>query len=119
MDLPWLHQFVSPAAPVLPILRLDGGRWMTCRGLSNPKVGHEMQKIGQASATQIGGDHYLKLKLQPWQVIDACGLNFYEGTAIAYIMRRKGDRVEDLQKAIHTLEHLIELEKGDASLEKG
>jgi hypothetical protein len=68
---------------------------------------------------QIGGHHYKDLAIEPWQVIDACGLNFYEGTAIAYIMRRKGDRVEDLQKAIHTLEHLIEIEKGDASLEKG
>ena len=62
---------------------------------------------------QEGGDHYKKLKLQPWEIIDACGLDFYEGNAIKYILRRKGelkDRIVDLRKAIHYLEHEIELQ---------
>jgi len=60
--------------------------------------------------TQVGGDHYKKLKLQPWEIIDACGLGFYEGNAIKYILRKKDSRIEDLRKAIHYLEHQIELE---------
>lgn len=61
---------------------------------------------------QVGGDHYTRLTIQPWQIIDACGLNFYEGNIIKYILRRKGTRVDDLKKAAHYLEHLIELENG-------
>jgi hypothetical protein len=61
---------------------------------------------------QEGGDHYKRLKIQPWEIIDACGLDFYEGNVIKYILRRKGelkDRIVDLRKAIHCLEHEIEL----------
>jgi hypothetical protein len=60
---------------------------------------------------QVGGDHYKRLKLQPWEIIDACGLDFYLGNAIKYILRNKNNRIEDLQKAIHYLEHEIELER--------
>lgn len=60
---------------------------------------------------QIGGNHYKDMKIQPWQIIDAHGLNFYEGNVLKYLLRRKSNRKEDLQKAIHYLEHLTELEK--------
>jgi hypothetical protein len=53
---------------------------------------------------QIGGDHYKKNKIQPWDIIDDHNLNFYEGNALKYLLRRKGEREEDLQKAIHYLE---------------
>ena len=61
---------------------------------------------------QIGGDHYLVLPIQPWTIIDANRLNFYEGCALKYLLRKKGNRVEDLEKAIHYLEHEIEYLKG-------
>lgn len=60
---------------------------------------------------QVGGEHYNKNVIQPWHIIDSHNLDFYEGNAIKYILRRKGDRVEDLQKAIHYLERKIELEQ--------
>lgn len=61
---------------------------------------------------QIGGQHYKLLgSYQPWKIIDALNLNFYEGTALAYLLRSKGNRVEDLEKAIHTLEHYVEVLK--------
>jgi hypothetical protein len=60
---------------------------------------------------QIGGDHYTKLKLQPWQIIDANNLGFYEGCVIKYILRDKGNKIEDLKKAIHVIEHMIVLEE--------
>jgi len=59
---------------------------------------------------QVGGEHYNKHKIQPWHIIDDHKLDFYEGNAVKYILRKKGNRVEDLQKAIHYLERKIELE---------
>ena len=61
---------------------------------------------------QIGGDHYLILPIQPWTIIDANRLNFYEGCALKYLLRKKGNRVEELEKAIHYLEHEVEYLKG-------
>jgi len=61
-----------------------------------------------AKDRQVGGEHYQR-RLQPWDIIDEYGLDYYEGNAIKYILRWKGDRVEDLKKAIHYLEKEIEL----------
>lgn len=59
---------------------------------------------------QVGGQHYLKLKIQPWEIIDADNLDFYEGTILSYLLRwRNKNGVEDLKKAIHYLQKLIEL----------
>jgi hypothetical protein len=46
--------------------------------------------------------------MQPFDVIDAFDLSFYEGSAVKYILRwrRKGG-VEDLHKARHFLEEVI------------
>ena len=57
---------------------------------------------------QVGGNHYKDMKIQPWQIIDAHNLDFYEGCVIKYILRRKTNREEDLKKAIHCIEHIIE-----------
>jgi hypothetical protein len=59
---------------------------------------------------QVGGDHYKKT-IQPWDIIDAHNLDFYEGNAVKYILRLKGDRIGDLKKAIHYLEKCIENEE--------
>ncbi len=58
---------------------------------------------------QVGGTHYNKHKIQPWDIIDEYGLDYYEGNALKYILRDKNNRVEDLEKAIHYLEYRIEL----------
>ena len=60
---------------------------------------------------QIAGDHYKKHgDLQPWNVILAWDLGYLDGTALKYIARWK-DRggINDLKKAIHFLEKLIEV----------
>jgi len=59
---------------------------------------------------QVGGDHYTCLGIQPWEYIEANGLDFWEGNVIKYITRNKGNRLEDLQKARHYLDYLIERE---------
>jgi len=53
---------------------------------------------------QVGGDHYVKYKIQPWDVIDEYKLNYYEGNILKYLLRTKSSRVEDLQKLIHYAE---------------
>lgn len=53
---------------------------------------------------QVGGTHYAKHKIQPWDVIDEYSLNFYEGNILKYLLRTKNDRIEDLQKLIHYAE---------------
>jgi len=58
---------------------------------------------------QCGGDHYSKHTIQPWDIIDEYGLNYYEGNVLKYLLRRKDDRKSDLEKAIHYLEKCIEM----------
>ena len=63
---------------------------------------------------QIGGDHYAKLKIQPMEYSMANNLNACQHTAIKYITRYKDKGgVQDLDKAIHTIEMLKTLEYGD------
>jgi hypothetical protein len=62
---------------------------------------------------QIGGDHYSRHTIQPFDIIDEYGLNFYEGNALKYLLRQKDDRILDLEKAKHYLEVLIDLERAD------
>lgn len=68
--------------------------------------------------TQHGGDHYKKLgDYQPWLVLKNWLTpeefrGYMKGTAIAYLAREKdkGGNL-DIEKAIHTLQALLELEK--------
>ena len=62
---------------------------------------------------QIGGDHYKKHKVKPWDIIDEYKLNFYEGNALKYILRDKINRIEDIQKAIHYLRKELVNLKGE------
>jgi ribosomal protein L37AE/L43A len=59
---------------------------------------------------QVGGDHYAPMPIQLFDIIDAFGLDFYEGNVLKYLLRRKDgvSRVEDLRKARHYLDRLIE-----------
>jgi hypothetical protein len=55
---------------------------------------------------QVGGNHYKKT-IQPWTVIDAWNLNFWEGNAVKYISRHKEKaKKQDIEKAIHYLEYI-------------
>lgn len=61
--------------------------------------------------TQVSGDHYKLLKIQPIEFIHANGIPFAEGSVIKYVTRwRDKGGLADLEKAKHFLELLIELE---------
>ncbi len=60
---------------------------------------------------QIGGNHYKDMKIQPVEFIHANGIGYIEGCVIKYVSRwRKKNGVEDLQKARHFIDLLLELE---------
>ena len=69
----------------------------------------------EAAAKQIGGDHYSKHIIQPWNIIDEYGLDFYRGNAIKYILRNKMDVKEDIEKAVHYLEKWLEVHNDSLS----
>ena len=60
--------------------------------------------------TQIGGDHYTKLAIQPMQYSMENGLDALQHTVIKYVTRfRDKNGIEDLEKAKHCIDMLIEL----------
>ena len=66
---------------------------------------------GNALATQVGGDHYSKLAIQPVEYINANHLTYLQGNVIKYVTRYKDKNgLQDLQKAKHYIDMLIELE---------
>jgi hypothetical protein len=63
-----------------------------------------------ANAKQIGGKHYKQFKFQPWDVVLDWELGYLDGTALKYIARWKDKNgLEDIKKAIHFLEKLVEV----------
>ena len=65
---------------------------------------------------QISGSHYKNKGIQPIAYIHANQLGFCEGNVIKYVTRHKEKNGKaDLEKAIHYLELLIELEYKNVS----
>ncbi len=85
---------------------------VTCEGRydENEEYGYDLiELIATTTDKQIGGDHYKNKKIQPIEFIQANKLNFCEGSVIKYVTRYKEKGgVEDLKKAKHYIEILIE-----------
>lgn len=65
----------------------------------------------RADHKQVGGSHYKDKAVQPWEVIERNRMGFFDGNALKYLMRyRDKGGVEDLRKAVHYIEKLIEME---------
>jgi hypothetical protein len=80
--------------------------------MATPAIEQHMAVIA-AMNTQIGGDHYKKLAIQPIEYIHKNQIGFVEGSVIKYVSRWKNKNgVEDLKKARHLLDILIEMEGG-------
>lgn len=90
---------------------------------ASPEVSRHQDEMGvpygrppTARLNQVGGEHYRKFKIQPWDVIDEYGLSFYAGNALKYLLRaghKSASPLEDLKKCRHYLDKLIELEADD------
>ena len=62
----------------------------------------------ESMSKQIGGTHYQK-KIQPWDIIREWNLDYWRGNVIKYVLRApEKNGVEDIKKAIHYLEYVVE-----------
>ena len=62
---------------------------------------------------QVGGNHYKKYVIQPVDFIIKNNIGFVEGNIIKYILRfKEKGGVQDLLKAKHYIELLIDSSKG-------
>lgn len=76
------------------------------------------QRPVTANDKQVGGNHYKKNVVQPWDFITDNAIPFLEGNAIKYLARwRDKGGLEDLHKAKHYLEKIIENEEKRLELE--
>jgi hypothetical protein len=69
----------------------------------------------KALDVQVGGDHYAKMAIQPMEYSMKNGLDACQHTAIKYISRfRDKGGIEDLRKAKHVIDMLIQFEEEKA-----
>jgi len=70
------------------------------------------------SETQVGGEHYKDMPIQPWHFCQRNRIPYGESNVIKYVCRhRSKGGVEDLRKAIHNIEMIIEDEYGEDDAE--
>ena len=63
-----------------------------------------------ANNFQVGGDHYSKNAIQPWDYIVANELGYLEGNIVKYITRwRDKGGLQDIDKVIHYAQKLKEV----------
>lgn len=74
----------------------------------------EETKPASALDKQVSGNHYKDCGIQPIEYIHANGLSYLEGNVIKYTTRhsKKNGRA-DIEKAIHYLELILEMEYKD------
>ena len=81
------------------------------RELKKKGVISDKVTLGELNAydKQIGGSHYQNFKIQPSKFVIENELLYPEGCVIKYILRhRLKGKKEDLKKAIHFIEMIIE-----------
>lgn len=68
-------------------------------------------KLKSSLDAQVGGGHYKSMAIQPVEFVMKNNLNFLQGCIIKRICRykSKGTPLEDLEKAKHEIDLLIEL----------
>ena len=65
-----------------------------------------------AMDAQVGGDHYSKLPIQPMRYSMENGLDACQHAVVKYVTRfRDKGGIEDLEKAKHVIDMLIEFER--------
>lgn len=98
------------ADPVQLELNLVGGTPLA--SIPDTDMAYARERGRSANDVQVGGSHYKKHAIQPWDAIIDWGLGFLDGNVVKYIARwRNKDGVKDLKKARHYLDKLIEHEE--------
>lgn len=73
-----------------------------------PQEDEAMNEI--ANRHQVGGTHYKDKLVQPWDAVIMWKMGFFDGNALKYLVRfRDKGGVEDLKKARHYIDKLIEV----------
>jgi hypothetical protein len=76
----------------------------------------ELGEPPKALDTQVGGGHYKSMAIQPMEYSMKNGLDACQHTAIKYISRfRDKGGIEDLRKAKHVIDMLIQFEEEKAN----
>jgi len=69
----------------------------------------------KANDRQIGGDHYMTMGVEPWDVVDTWPIEqrigYYKGNAIKYLMRlgAKDEPLQEAEKGAHYIQKLVEV----------
>jgi len=75
----------------------------------------ERSKAPRANGIQHGGDHYKKMGVEPWDVVDTWPLEqrigYYRGGALKYLMRMgsKDESLQEIRKGQHYIQKLLEV----------
>jgi hypothetical protein len=71
----------------------------------------KQMSMDTALDSQVGGKHYKGLAIQPAEYCQRNRLPYCESSVIRYVTRhREKNKAEDIKKAIHCLQLLLELE---------
>jgi len=123
MQLDDIMKTLDPALFVNGVLQTMSKTEFLDRRINAEFVAKEIIKLVESDSNstlniQHGGDHYKKLgDYQPWMVLKNWLTpeefrGYMKGTAITYLAREKNKGGNlDIEKAIHTLRALLELEK--------
>jgi len=81
-----------------------------------PALKSSNPSLKTANDIQIAGDHYKKHKFETWDVILDWNLGYLDGNAVKYLSRwRSKGGVQDLKKAAHYIQKLIEVEEANGN----
>ena len=76
--------------------------------------------MSEANKMQVAGSHYKQKSIQPWDYIAANELGYFEGNIVKYVSRwRDKGGVDDLRKAQHYLQKLIEMQVPTPRIDAG
>ncbi len=79
----------------------------------------DREEGSSANSRQVGGSHYAA-GLQHWDLIERGGMGYLEGCATKYVTRaRKKNGLQDVRKAQHYVQKLLELHIEGVRLPRG
>ena len=93
------------------------------RPYRNNTIALQQQRAGDE---QYGGDHYKKMQIQPWDIVNDWPveqqIGYHRGGVLKYVMRMgtKDERLQEAKKAMHYAQKLVEvLEKANGNDPRG